>query len=368
MADIFISYASADREIARTLGQALSARGHDTWWDRTIPTGRVFDEVIQEALAAARCVIVLWSPSSVASNWVKTEAAEAAARNILLPVMVGTVPAPIEFKRIQSANLAAWNGDADDPEFANLLASVDRLLAGAAKPAATAAVKGATSPGWGQPPGRPAGSGLRKWSLIAAATLLILGAGAMWVYRLGVNAGRTPAAAQSAPSSAVASAREAAEVPAQKPAPPARPVAGKLVNLILAENGGHLVAASSDAWAQTINGKEHDSASLNVGDSGVYAFKDERPARFDTFTMLIHGSADRNIKRFELFKGNDSPTGKFESIGSFETQNVKLFATPYQAFKFPAVTAKYFKLKIVSLWSDTSTAFVFQFQLLDSGT
>ena len=367
MADIFISYASADREIARRLGQALSARGHDTWWDRTIPTGRVFDEVIQEALAAARCVIVLWSPTSVASNWVKTEAAEAAARNILLPVMVGIVPAPIEFKRIQSANLAAWNGDADDPEFANLLASVDRLLVGAVKPPAAAAVKGAASPGWGPPPGRPAGSGLRKWSLIAATTLLLVGAGAIWVYRLGVNAGRTPAA-QSPPSPAAASAREAAEVPAQKSAPPAPAIAGKPVNLILAENGGHLVAASSDAWAQTINGKEQDTVYLNVGDSGVYAFNGERPARFDTFTMLIHGSADRNIKRFELFKGNDSPTGKFESIGSFETQNVKLFATPYQAFKFPPVTAKYFKLKIVSLWSDTSTAFVFQFQLLDTGT
>jgi len=29
MADIFIGYASADREIARALGQAPSARGHD---------------------------------------------------------------------------------------------------------------------------------------------------------------------------------------------------------------------------------------------------------------------------------------------------------------------------------------------------
>jgi hypothetical protein len=46
-------------------------------------------------------------------------------------VTVENVLPPIEFKRIQSANLAAWNGDQNDPEFRNLLASIDRLLAGA---------------------------------------------------------------------------------------------------------------------------------------------------------------------------------------------------------------------------------------------
>src|SRR5690606_41302321 len=58
------------------------------WWDRTIPPGRVFDEVIQEAIEAARCMVVLWSGQSVKSNWVKTEAAEGAARHRLVPVLV----------------------------------------------------------------------------------------------------------------------------------------------------------------------------------------------------------------------------------------------------------------------------------------
>ncbi|HEU5284393.1 MAG TPA: toll/interleukin-1 receptor domain-containing protein, partial [Burkholderiales bacterium] len=64
MADIFISYASPDRETARTLAERLGELGHSVWWDRTIPPGRQFDEVIQEALHAARCVIVLWSAQS----------------------------------------------------------------------------------------------------------------------------------------------------------------------------------------------------------------------------------------------------------------------------------------------------------------
>jgi hypothetical protein len=54
--DKFISYASSDRDRARTIAERLSAAGYSVWWDRTIPPGGVFDEVIQEALDAAKCV------------------------------------------------------------------------------------------------------------------------------------------------------------------------------------------------------------------------------------------------------------------------------------------------------------------------
>ena len=128
MADIFISYASSDRERARQLADSLASRGYKVWWDRTIPPGRVFDEVIQEALHAAKCVIVLWSAQSVRSNWVKTEAAEGASLGRLVPALVERVLPPIEFKRIQAADLNDWTGDEDHAEFRKLLASVDRLL------------------------------------------------------------------------------------------------------------------------------------------------------------------------------------------------------------------------------------------------
>ena len=59
MADIFISYARADRPRAARLAQALEHDGWSVWWDREIPPGRSFDEVIEEALAQARCVIVV---------------------------------------------------------------------------------------------------------------------------------------------------------------------------------------------------------------------------------------------------------------------------------------------------------------------
>jgi hypothetical protein len=57
-----------------------------------------------------------------------------------------------------------------------------------------------------------------------------------------------------------------------------------------------------------------------------------------------------NVKEFELLQGNESPTGFFQSIGKFQTQNVKLFENPYQEFKFSPVTAKYLKVKILSTY------------------
>jgi hypothetical protein len=122
------------------------------------------------------------------------------------------------------------------------------------------------------------------------------------------------------------------------------PVAAKAIpgaiNLLAPENGGHMLIASSDDWATTISGNEHGQ-SLDVGKSAFFAFKDEHSATFDIFTMLIPGTDDSNVKEFELLQGNESPTGRFESIGKFQTQNMKLFNTPYQEFKFSPVTAKY---------------------------
>lgn len=134
MTHVFISYASADRAKAELLANILTSKGVSVWWDRTIPPGRIFDEVIQEALNAAGCVIVVWSHASIASNWVKTEAAEAAARGILLPAVIENVALPIEFKRIQAANLIGWNGERDHPGLDALLGAAARLMQGGTAP------------------------------------------------------------------------------------------------------------------------------------------------------------------------------------------------------------------------------------------
>lgn len=131
MSDIFISYASEDRELAKMLAHVLEKQGWSVWWDRKIPFGKNYDEVIAENLAAARCVIVLWTHHSVKSRWVRTEASEAADRNALIPIlMTAEIKIPLQFKLLQTANLFGWKpGDVAHPEFERLLAHINELLA-----------------------------------------------------------------------------------------------------------------------------------------------------------------------------------------------------------------------------------------------
>lgn len=128
MSDIFLSYKSEDRPKAKIIAAALEQRGYSVWWDRIIPPGKTFDQVIEEALDAAKCVIVLWSGESVSSDWVKNEAREGTKRHILVPVLIEEVKIPFEFRHIQAAQLIDWQGALPNPEFDLLLQSVAEIV------------------------------------------------------------------------------------------------------------------------------------------------------------------------------------------------------------------------------------------------
>lgn len=128
MSDIFISYASDDKARVGPLAEALRARGWSVWWDRVIPAGKTFDDVIEEAVNAASCIVVVWSDKSVSSRWVRTEAEEGAVRQILVPVLIDDVKIPLAFRRIQAANLIGWQGDSDHPGFDQLVKDISSLM------------------------------------------------------------------------------------------------------------------------------------------------------------------------------------------------------------------------------------------------
>jgi sulfatase modifying factor 1 len=124
MADIFIAYAREDAEQARRLAKELENRGWSVFWDRRIPAGRRFAEVIAEQLDAAKCVIVLWSGSAINSDWVQDEADEALECNILAPALIEAVRPPMGFRQIQAANLIDWQGEGTHEGFEQLLADI----------------------------------------------------------------------------------------------------------------------------------------------------------------------------------------------------------------------------------------------------
>src|SRR5215831_9367660 len=120
MADIFISYAREDRTRVRPLADALSVHGWSVWWDRQIQAGKAFDEVISDALASARVVVVVWSHQSIASNWVREEAEEGRRRGILIPVLIDDARPPLGFGRIQAVVLVDWAGAETSDAFQKL--------------------------------------------------------------------------------------------------------------------------------------------------------------------------------------------------------------------------------------------------------
>jgi extradiol dioxygenase family protein len=132
------------------------------------------------------------------------------------------------------------------------------------------------------------------------------------------------------------------------PASDPKPAAATGIDLLAPQNGGTILAAPNDDWAKLNNGVAERA--VPYAGEGVWGFRDGKPATFDRFEMLIPMTDQYNVKEFELFAGDESPTGSFRSIGSFTTENIKFMLAPYQAFTFPAVTAKYLKVALKTDW------------------
>ncbi len=128
MSDIFISYASEDKEKAGFLTEVLEGRGWSVWWDRKILPGKSFSQVIKEALDNAKCVVVLWSSKSAESDWVQNEAAEGFQRKILVPVLIEDVQIPFEFRRIQAADLIDWKTDRSHLGVVALVKAISEII------------------------------------------------------------------------------------------------------------------------------------------------------------------------------------------------------------------------------------------------
>src|SRR6516165_9875445 len=86
MADVFVSYAKADRPLALRLATMLEAEGWTIWWDTSLAIGDDFRNEIMTELGRARAVVVIWTDASIKSDWVRSEAGRAQADRKLIPV------------------------------------------------------------------------------------------------------------------------------------------------------------------------------------------------------------------------------------------------------------------------------------------
>jgi tetratricopeptide (TPR) repeat protein len=134
MGKVFVSYARADKPIVARLVRALRKAGVDPWWDDEIPPGVAWEQTIEQALAEAASAIVCWSPASVASENVRSEARVARKRGGLVQIFLERCDPPLFFGERQGIDFCDWDGSAGAPEIDQLRHALELLGPGIVSP------------------------------------------------------------------------------------------------------------------------------------------------------------------------------------------------------------------------------------------
>lgn len=129
MADVFVSYARGDKARVAPLVAAIAAKGWSVWWDPEITPGQEFDDQIEAEIDAAGAVLVVWTPDSVASRWVRGEAREAAERGILVPVRFEQARLPMDVRAIHTTDLDGWGENPASPQAQEFLRALGAMIA-----------------------------------------------------------------------------------------------------------------------------------------------------------------------------------------------------------------------------------------------
>jgi len=135
MADVFLSYAREDAARARQVAEGLERAGLDVFWDNEIPPGTTWADYIELKLSQCKALIVLWSAQSTKSQSVREEARLGRDKGVLIPVLLDGAQPPFGFGEVQAADLTAWQGDQNDPNWRRVVDAVSRVATGAPAPA-----------------------------------------------------------------------------------------------------------------------------------------------------------------------------------------------------------------------------------------
>ncbi|MBK9748325.1 MAG: TIR domain-containing protein [Chloroflexi bacterium] len=111
MTTCFISYSSADRVLAEGLVSQLRAAHYQVWIDvEGIPGGAQWEQEINRALSQSDACLVLVTPDSVVSAWVKQEIEIARAQGkIVIPLLMRAIPLPLGLESLAISDLQVIN-------------------------------------------------------------------------------------------------------------------------------------------------------------------------------------------------------------------------------------------------------------------
>ena len=178
MASLFLSYAREDASRIGPLAAALEQDDHQVWWDRHISGGQEFADAIERALNSADIVVCCWSDKSIHSDWVRDEAAVGRDKGRLVPVSIDGCLPPLGFRQYHTLDLSRWNGRPNSAALDPLRSAVRQMAEG-----------GPPTPA--KQPARNSGgsSAARRWAVMGAGAMLLLGGGALLYPRLSAGSG-----------------------------------------------------------------------------------------------------------------------------------------------------------------------------------
>jgi hypothetical protein len=130
MADVFVSYASDDRERVRPLAEALQHSGFDVCWDRSLAAGQDYAATIERDLEEAKAVIVVWTQASAASTFVRDEAGRARDDGRLVQVMLDRIAVPLGFGAFHAEDFSHWYGGSNTRQIDLLAAALKAKIEG----------------------------------------------------------------------------------------------------------------------------------------------------------------------------------------------------------------------------------------------
>src|SRR5919108_764330 len=120
MAKVFISYSRKDIGFVRKLAGDLEKAGYEVWWDLTdLRGGDDWLRVIPAAIESSDHFVVVLSPNSAISDWVKKEYTQAlSSRKKIIPIMLERSNVPFALNTI---NYVDFTSDDYAANFQNLL-------------------------------------------------------------------------------------------------------------------------------------------------------------------------------------------------------------------------------------------------------
>lgn len=119
---LLMAYAESSGDLVAPLMAALRAAGFDA---QDAPAQA------DEAIDAARAVIVCWTPAAVASDVVNLQAARARKARKLVPILLAPCRPPSDLGgRFEISDLTGWRGDPSDPQFLRLVHLIHARLSG----------------------------------------------------------------------------------------------------------------------------------------------------------------------------------------------------------------------------------------------